>query len=97
MSIIQVTPKNLHSEANRLLKYKNQHEQEMNRLRILVNTLSSQWKGEAQTAFVNKFNFMEYTYRNFAELLDSYALLMKSAADQLQQTDNNMKNQIRNI
>lgn len=97
MSIIQVTTERLHSEADRLLRLKAQQEAEMDRLRMLVNSLSGQWQGETHNAFVAEFNSMQFSFRNFSLLLESYANLMRSSANQLQQTDKNMKNQIRRI
>lgn len=97
MAIIQVTPELLTKEAEHLLSLKRKQVDQINSLRLLVNTLNSQWKGEAQEAYVNKFNSMEYVYRNFENLLDSYARLMKSAANQMRQTDENLQRQINNI
>ena len=97
MSIIQVTPERLRSEADRLKKLKSQQESEMKRLRSLVNNLSGQWKGKAHNAFVSEFNSMQYSFRSFSSLLEAYADLMRSSANQLQQTDRNMKNQIHRI
>lgn len=97
MSIIQVTPERLNSEAERLLKLKSRQENEMTRLRSVVNNLEGQWKGNAYIAFVEEFNAMQNSFRSFSSLLESYADLMKSSANQLQQTDKNMKNLIRKI
>ena len=66
MSIIQVTPERLYSEADRLLRLKAQQESEMNRLRSLVNSLGGQWKGEAHNAFVTEFNSMQMEERDNA-------------------------------
>ena len=97
MSIIEITPERLNREAEELLELKRLQEGEMSRLRALVYTLDSQWKGEAHMAFVIKFSSMEYVYRNFENLLESYARLMKSAANQMRQTDENLQRQINNI
>lgn len=97
MSIIQVTPERLYSEAERLLKLKSLQEAEMNKLRLLVKGLDGQWKGEAQKSFVAEFNSMEYSFGSFSSLIAAYADLMKSSANQLQQTDRNMKDRIRRI
>lgn len=97
MSIIQVTPERLRSEADKLMKLKKQQESEMNRLRSLVNNLGGQWKGKAHNAFIAEFNAMQYSFGSFSLLLESYANLMRSSANQLQQTDKNMKNKIRRI
>lgn len=97
MPIIQITPDRLNSEAERLLKLKKQQESEMTKLRSLVNNLGNQWKGKSHSAFVAEFNSMEYSFRSFSSLLEAYANLMKSSANQLRQTDKNMKNQIYRI
>lgn len=97
MSVIQVTPERLRSEADRLLKLKKQQKAEMDKLRSLVNSLGAHWKGKAHTAFIAEFNSMQYSFQSFSSLLEAYANLMKSSANQLQQTDKNMKNKIRRI
>lgn len=97
MAIIQVTPERLRSEADRLLALKGQQEAEMDKLRSLVSNLSGQWQGKAHNAFVEEFNSMQYSFSSFSSLLEAYANLMRSSANQLQQTDRNMKNKIRMI
>lgn len=97
MSVIQVAPESLYREADKLLDLKDQQEAEIRKLRNLVNSLNSQWKGRSQTEFVNKFYSMDYAYRMLSELLEAYADLMKIAAEQFQSTDRSLKNQIRYI
>lgn len=97
MAIIQVTPETLTSQATTVRKYKTDQEQTMKRIRDLVLSLSDSWKGEAQDAFVAKFQSMDYTYRKLSEVLESYAKLMDKAANELQATDQNLKNIIQNI
>ena len=97
MALIQVTPETLKSQANTVRKYKTDQEQTMQQIRKLVLSLSDSWKGEAQDAFVAKFQSMDYTYRRLSKVLDAYAKLMDTAAKELQATDQNLKNIIRNI
>lgn len=97
MSYIQITPETLHSQASTIRKYKESHVQTMARIRNLVLSLSSDWKGDAQNAFVAKFQSMDSTYKKFTGVLDEYAKLMDKAANEMQNTDQNLKNMIQNI
>lgn len=97
MSIIEVTPDRLRYEAERLKQLKNSQESEMDKLRVLIKSLSDCWQGEAQKAFAEKFNSMAYIFGGFSSLLTAYADLMNSSANKLQQTDKNMRNKISNI
>jgi WXG100 family type VII secretion target len=97
MSLIQVTPEILKSQATTVRKYKTDQEQTMKRIRNLVLSLNDSWKGEAQDAFVAKFQSMDQTYRKLSQVLESYAKLMDTAANELQATDQNLRSIIRNI
>ena len=97
MALIQVTPETLKSQANTVRKYKTDQEHTMQRIRNLVLSLRDSWKGEAQDAFVAKFQSMDNIYRKLSEVLDAYAKLMDTAANELQETDQNIKNVIQNI
>ena len=91
MAIIQVTPEVLMSKATEVRSYRAQHDETINRLRTLVLSLNETWKGEAQDAFVAKFESMQSTFLNFSEMLESYAKLMDTAARELQTTDQTLK------
>lgn len=97
MTLIQITPETLKSQASTVRKYKTDQEQTMKRIRDLVLSLSDSWKGEAQDAFAAKFQSMDHTYRQLSQVLESYAKLMDKAANELQATDQNLKNIIQNI
>ena len=58
MAIIQITPEVLNSKANEVRSLKSQHDDTMAKLRSLVLSLNETWKGEAQDAFVAKFESM---------------------------------------
>lgn len=97
MALIQVTPEILKSQANTVRKYKTDQEQTMQRIRNIVLSLNDSWKGEAQDAFVSKFQSMDQTYRKLSSVLESYSKLMDKAANELHATDQNLKNIIQNI
>ena len=56
MAIIQVTPELLQSKATEVRGLKSNHDETMQKLNNLVHALNEQWKGEAQDAFVAKFD-----------------------------------------
>ena len=97
MTLIQITPESLRTQAAAVRKHKTDQTQTMQGIRNLVLSLSDSWKGEAQDAFVAKFQSMDHTYRKLAEVLDEYAKLMDTAASEMQATDQNMRNIIQNI
>jgi len=91
MAVIQVTPELLTSKASDARKLKAEHEQVIQRLTQLVLGLNEIWKGEAQDAFVAKYQSMESTFKNFAEMLEGYAQLMDTASREIQSTDQTLK------
>lgn len=94
MALIQVTPDMLKSKATELRGYKSEHEQAMNKMRTLITNLNEVWKGDAQTAFLNKYESMQSTFTNFAEMLEDYAKLMDNAAQKMQELDSGLASQI---
>ena len=91
MAIIQVTPEVLNSKANEVRSLKAQHDDTMAKLRSLVLAMNETWKGEAQDAFVAKFESMQNSFTSFSEMLEGYAKLMDTAARELQNTDQSLK------
>lgn len=97
MAVIQVTPETLREKATNVRTYKDEHDQVIQKLRTLVEGLNETWKGEAQDAFVAKFNSMQTTFTNFSEMLEGYAKLMDTAATQLENTDQSLKSTMSNF
>ena len=96
-SIIQISPENLRNHANKMRKYKRDQENYMNKIRRIVNDLDGNWKGDAQKAFVAKFQSMESVYKQFGDVLEQYADLADKAANEMQTVDNNIKRQLQNV
>ena len=91
MALIQVTPEVLNSKATEVRNLRSQHDDTMARLRSLILALNETWKGEAQAAFVAKFESMQSSFTSFSEMLEGYATLMDTAARELQNTDQGLK------
>ena len=94
MATIQVTPETLREKATEIRTLKSEHDEVMNKMTNLIHALNEQWKGEAQTAFVSKYDRMQSTFTNFSEMLDGYAKLIDASANELEMTDQNLKNKI---
>lgn len=94
MAIIQITPEVLNSKATEVRSLKSQHDETIAKLRSLVLSLNETWKGDAQEAFVAKFESMQSTFTSFSEMLEGYAKLMDTAARELQATDQTLKGTI---
>lgn len=91
MALIQVTPDLLTGKANELRGYKDQHDEAMSKMRTLIMGLNEVWKGDAQDAFVAKYESMQSTFNNFSQMLEDYAKLMDTAAAKLQETDQSLQ------
>ena len=97
MAVIQVTPETLRQKATDVRTYKGEHDDVIAKLKTLVNGLNETWKGEAQDAFLAKFESMQSTFTNFSEMLEGYAKLMDTAATQLENTDQSLKTTMSNF
>lgn len=97
MAVIQVTPETLRSKATDVRNYRSQHDDTMVRLKNLIYALNEIWKGEAQNAFISKYESMQSTFTNFSELLEGYAKLMDTAANELEATDQSLKTTMDNF
>ncbi len=91
MALIQVSPDLLNSKANELRSLKAQHDEAMTKMRSLIMGLNEVWKGDAQDAFVQKYESMQPTFTNFTNMLEDYAKLMDTAAQKLQETDQSLQ------
>ena len=94
MALIQVTPDQLRAKATELRGYKADHEAAMQKMRTLMLNLNEVWKGDAQNALLAKYEGMQGTFTQFAEMLDDYAKLMDTSANQLEQLDQSLASQM---
>lgn len=91
MALIQITPELLQGKATEVRGLKTTHDEAIQKLTNLVHALNEQWKGEAQDAFLAKFDSMQTQFTNFSDMLEGYAKLMDTAATELQNTDQALK------
>ena len=87
MALIQVTPDLLNGKATELRSIKDQHDEAMARMRTLILGLNEIWKGDAQEAFVAKYESMQGTFQAFSQMIEDYAGLMNTTAARMQESD----------
>ncbi len=94
MALIQVTPEELRGKANELRTIKSDHDEAMAKMKTLIMGLNETWKGEAQDAFVAKFESMQPTFTSFSEMVEQYAQLMDTTANSMEETDQSLSSTI---
>lgn len=94
MALIQVTPDLLHGKAAELRGIRDDHDQAMARMKNLILGLNEIWKGEAQDAFVQKYQSMESTFNSFSQMVEAYASLMDTTAAGMQEKDESLASTI---
>lgn len=97
MAIIQVTPDMLKTKAKEVKAIKTNHDNIVNQITSLVRNLNSQWKGAAQDTFLARYNeFNDTTFKAFSQMLEGYANLMITAAEELDSQDTTLSNSTMN-
>ena len=94
MALIQVTPDLLNGKATELRGIKDEHDQAMARMRSLILGLNDIWKGDAQSAFVAKYESMQGTFTAFSQMIDDYATLMNTTVAKMQESDSTLAGSI---
>lgn len=97
MALIQVTPDLLKGKATELRGLRSEHDETMARMRALILGLNEIWKGEAQDAFVAKYESMQSTFTNFSQMLEDFAKLMDTAATRLDVEDTTLASAMNNF
>ncbi len=91
---IRITPESLRGNATKVDGYRSEFDTTMSNLQRLVDNLSSEWEGQAQTAFTNDFQNMKKTITSFSQCLQRYSDAMRTAATELEQADQNLKSKM---
>ena len=84
---LSIRPQELRSQADTREKLRQQHNDLMRELRVLVVGLSDSWKGEAQEAFVNRFLSESKNMSQLDSTISGYVSLTRKAADDAEAAD----------
>jgi WXG100 family type VII secretion target len=60
----------------------------------LVENLTAEWEGEAQTAFKTSFEGRKAQFQQFEKDVESFALLMDTAAKEMRQTEEALRSRM---
>lgn len=94
---ILTIPEELRARARQIRVLKGNHASTMKKLSNLVYSLSAEWKGDAQTAFVQKYTSMQPIFDNFMKTVDEFAVLMDEHANRMEKTDREIVGKINKI
>ena len=91
---IQITPELLRSEAKNVRRIKSDHDTQMNNLFRIVRSLENDWKGKAQSSYVQNFESMKPVFEKFSKMLEEYAALMELSASDMEARDTELASRI---
>ncbi len=95
MALLNVRPDLLEDKANELDKLRVQDEEIMRQMRVLIMNLDEVWKGDSQTALVNKFLSKQKSMDDMQKTLKNYANQARKAAKEARRLDNNLLNLVK--
>ncbi len=91
MAHIKIYKETVKQKATEVRNYRSEHDAVMGKLKTLVYDLNSIWKGDAQTAFLNKYEEMQPTFNKFSQLLEEYATFLDTASSTFTSVDEEAK------
>ena len=98
MESIKVTPENLRSQATKVDTEAQNYYNEYRKLFSDVEQLTSNdWTGEDANEFRTKVEGFETDFNKMKELMNEYANFLRRAADNYQNTQENVKQAIRSL
>jgi WXG100 family type VII secretion target len=91
---IRVDAETLHSKAKELQNLRSTHDENIAKMRSLINGMSDAFEGAAATAYVNRFASMESTLTSFSEMIGEFATALDSVATSFTEEDNSLANSL---
>lgn len=94
---ILMTPETMRTQAAQIRKCAEEHIEIIQRMTNLILTLDEVWTGEAQKAFLAKYQNRKDLFDKFDRALVSFADVMEDAANRMEAADQAMKSKINSI
>lgn len=91
---ISVSPAELRTRGTKFISGGQQIESVIKALNSEANALQSIWKGDAQAKFDAKYKELSPKMKEFTELVDSIGKQLKSVADAMEKSDQDIARQI---
>ncbi|QUH29097.1 WXG100 family type VII secretion target [Vallitalea guaymasensis] len=87
---INVTPETLITQSKNVTTKVEEYETLYKKLISEVESLSSQWKGEGNSAYVTQITAFEPKFRSLQQVLNNYAEFLLKAAKVYRETEGNI-------
>lgn len=94
---IRANPDELKAKSGEIRKLKERHKDAMNHITNIVLTIGEVWRGDAQDAFVAKYQSMQSVYNSFEDALEEFAVLVDNFSNDLRSADQSGKSSISSI
>ena len=87
MAQISVTPEELKSQAQVYIQSKEEIEQAIQKVNAMNSTIAEEWKGQAFQAYLEQYNQLEQSVKQFEQLLESVNQQLIKYADTVAERD----------
>lgn len=92
---IRMTPEMMRTRAGQYTTQANNLQDIINTMDNLLRQLQSEWEGEASRAYATKFGELRPGFVKAKDLIDEISAALKSTANIVEQTDQNIAGQFR--
>ncbi len=92
---IRMTPETMRTRASQTDKQAENMQNLINAMDKLLQTLKSEWEGDAMKGYEDRYNKIKPSFKNAKELLDEVAHNLRETAKIVEETDKNIASQFR--
>lgn len=92
---IRMTPETMRSRAGEYTTQANNLQSIINKMDALLKNLQGEWEGNASEAYAARFNELRPGFVKAKDLIDEISQALKTTAQIVEETDNNIANQFR--
>ncbi len=93
---IRVDAETLQARANELRNYRTTHDENIGKVKSMVQALAEVFEGQTATQYQNNLAEMEPTFTQFSELLEEMATKLDTVAAGFTETDTSLASAISN-
>lgn len=92
---IRMTPDTMRTRASQTDQQSQTMQELINSMDRLLQTLKSEWEGDAMAGYEDRYNKIKPSFNNAKELLDEIAHNLRETARIVEETDRNIASQFR--
>lgn len=92
---IRMTPETMRTRATQTDKQAQTVQEVISTMDKLLNTLKTEWEGDAMKGYEDRYNKIKPSFKNAKELLDEIAHNLRETAKIVEETDKNIASQFR--